>query len=122
MLLRGDLNVQPQSPGHPTTRRFRALWEQCGFHRAGAAAEDDRRPTHLGFYWQKRHLTQKVPRRHFLGLQKHMFWMQCPKYRGGPHENIFKGLIYPFLQKHGPQGGAFYQIPPDVALTTCIQL
>ena len=35
-------------PGHPTTKRFQALWEQCGFHRAGAAAEEDRRPTRAG--------------------------------------------------------------------------
>ena len=35
----------PESPGHPTTRRFQALCEQCGLHRAGAAAEEDKRPT-----------------------------------------------------------------------------
>ena len=45
VLLGGDFNVWLESPGHSTTRRFQALWEQCGFHRAGAAAEEDRRPT-----------------------------------------------------------------------------
>ena len=45
VLLGGDLNVWLETPGYPTTRRFQALWEQCGFHGAGAAAEEDRRPT-----------------------------------------------------------------------------
>ena len=48
VLLGGDFNVWLESPGHPTTRRFRALWEQCRFHRAGEAAEEDRRPTRGG--------------------------------------------------------------------------
>ena len=48
VLLGGDFNVCLESSGHPTTRRFQALWEQCGFHRAGAAAEEDRRPTRAG--------------------------------------------------------------------------
>ena len=48
VLLRGDFNVWLESPGHPTTRRFTALWEQCGFLRAGDAAEEDRRPTRAG--------------------------------------------------------------------------
>ena len=48
MLLGGDFNVWLESLGHPTTKRFQALWEQCGFHRAGAAAEEDRRPTRAG--------------------------------------------------------------------------
>ena len=34
----------------------------------------------------------------------------------------FSKVSFPLLsQKNGPRGGAFYQIPPDVALTTCIQ-
>ena len=37
-----------ESPWHPTTRRFQALWEQCGFHRAGPEREEDRRPTRAG--------------------------------------------------------------------------
>ena len=48
VLLGGDFNVWLKSPEHPTTRRFQGLWEQCGFHRAGAAAEEDRRPTRAG--------------------------------------------------------------------------
>ena len=54
--------------------------------------------------------------------QKAIFWIQGPQNRWGPHGNIFKRLIYPFSQRIGPRGGAFYQISPDVALTTCIQL
>ena len=47
----------------------------------------------------------------------------APKKRGGSQENIFKRVIYPFFPKSAPQGGgAFYQISPDVSLTTCIQL
>ena len=37
VLLGGDFNVWLEFPGHPTTKRFPALWEQCGFHRGGAA-------------------------------------------------------------------------------------
>ena len=33
-----------------------------------------------------------------------------------------KGLFTRFFQKKAPGGRAFYQISPDVALTTCIQL
>ena len=35
VLLGGDFNVWLESPWHPTTKRFQALWEQCGFRRAG---------------------------------------------------------------------------------------
>ena len=48
VLLGGDFNVWLESPGHPTTKRFHTPWEQCGFHRAGAAAEEDRQPTRAG--------------------------------------------------------------------------
>ena len=48
VLLGGDFNVWLESPWHPTTRRFQALWEQCGFHRAGPEREEDRRPTRAG--------------------------------------------------------------------------
>ena len=48
MLLGGDFNVWLESPWHPTTRRFHALWEQCGFHRAGPEQEEDRRPRRAG--------------------------------------------------------------------------
>ena len=70
------------------------------------------------------HFTHKVPGKKFFGLGSHVFWIQRPQNRCGPHENIFKRLIYRFfLQKMAPGGGAaFYQISPDVAPTTCIQL
>ena len=48
VLLGGDFNVWLESPRPPTTRRFKALWEKCGFHRAGEAAEEDRQPTIAG--------------------------------------------------------------------------
>ena len=48
VLLGGDFNVWLESPWHPTTRRFQALWEQCGFHRAGPEREEDRRPERAG--------------------------------------------------------------------------
>ena len=48
VLLRGDFNVWLELPWHPTTRRFQALWEQRGFHRAGPKREEDRRPTRAG--------------------------------------------------------------------------
>ena len=48
VLLGGDFNVWLESSWHPTTRRFQAFWEQCGFHRAGPEREEDRRPTRAG--------------------------------------------------------------------------
>ena len=48
VLLGGDFNVWLESPWHPTTRRFQALLEQCGFRRAGPEREEDRRPTRAG--------------------------------------------------------------------------
>ena len=48
VLLGGDFNVWLESPWHPTTRRFQALWEQCGFRRAGPEREEDMRPTRAG--------------------------------------------------------------------------
>ena len=48
VLLGGDFNVWLESPGHPTTRRLQALWGQCGFHMAGAVAQEERRRTRAG--------------------------------------------------------------------------
>ena len=45
VLIGGDFNVWLESPRHPTTKRFVALWEQCGFLRAGHSVEEDRQPT-----------------------------------------------------------------------------
>ena len=68
-------------------------------------------------------LLKNYPKSNFFGLQKQLFWIQRPQNRGDPHENILKRLIYLFFAKNGPPGGGgFYQISPDVALTTCIQL
>ena len=63
------------------------------------------------------HLTQKVPKEQIFGFQRHVFWIQCPQNRRGPHENIFKTLIYPFFPKMAPGGGGvtrFHQTFLDV--------
>ena len=46
----------------------------------------------------------------------------APKMGGILIKTFSKGSVTRFLKKSGPRGGAFYQISPDVALTTCIQL
>ena len=48
VLIEGDSNILLDFPGHSTTRRFVALWDQCGCLRAGHAAEDDRQLTRAG--------------------------------------------------------------------------
>ena len=48
VVIGGDFNVWAESPGHTTTKRFMALWEQCGFLRAGHSVEEDRQPTREG--------------------------------------------------------------------------
>ena len=80
--------------------------------------------TRCGTNYLQTTLLKKYPKKQLFGVQKHIVWIQRPQNRGGPHDNIFKRLIYPFFPKNGPPGGggAFYQISPDVALTTCIQL
>ena len=50
------------------------------------------------------------------------FGFSAPKI-GGILTKIFsKGSFTRFFQKMAPGGGAFYQISPHVALTTCIKL
>ena len=48
VLIGGDFNVWLEPPGHPAMKRFVALWEQCGFLRAGHTAEEDRHPAREG--------------------------------------------------------------------------
>ena len=48
VLIRDDFNVWLESPGHPTTKRFVALWEPCWFLRAGHSAEEHRQSTREG--------------------------------------------------------------------------
>ena len=48
VLIGGDFNVWLESPGHPTTKRFVALWEWSGYLRAGPSAEKDEQPTREG--------------------------------------------------------------------------
>ena len=66
-------------------------------------------------------LLKKYPKSKSLDSNGILFNFSAPKNGGGPHENIFKTLIYPFFPKMAP-GGGIYQISPDVALTTCIHL
>ena len=53
----------------------------------------------------KTSLYSKSTQKAIFGLRKHVFWIQRPQEREGPHENIFKRLIYPFFPKNGPGGG-----------------
>ena len=48
VLIGGNFNLWLESPGHPTTRRFVALWDQCVFLTAGHAEGEDRQPTRAG--------------------------------------------------------------------------
>ena len=50
------------------------------------------------------------------------FGFSAPKIEGVLMKTFSKGSFTPLVKKTAPGGGAFYQIPPDVALTTCIQL
>ena len=45
--------------------------------------------------------------------RKAIFWIQRPQNRGGPHENIFKRLSYPFFPKKWPRGGGGGGVLPD---------
>ena len=51
-----------------------------------------------------------------------IFGFSAPQKGGVPIETFLKGSFTRFFPKKAPGGGAFYQISPDVALTTCIQL
>ena len=46
--LQPTFSVWLESPGHPTTKRFVALWEHCGFLRARHSVEEDHQPTSEG--------------------------------------------------------------------------
>ena len=50
------------------------------------------------------------------------FHFSAPKIGGVLMKTFSKGSFTRFFQKMAPEEGAFYQISPDVALTTCIQL
>ena len=52
----------------------------------------------------------------------HLFWLQRPGNRGVLTKTFSKGSFTCFFQKMAPVGGGVYQISPDVALTTCMQL
>ena len=47
-MLGGDFNVCLESPDHPTTKKFVAVREQCGFLRVRHSLEQDRQHTHDG--------------------------------------------------------------------------
>ena len=49
------------------------------------------------------------------------FGFSAPKIGGVLMKTFLKGSFRRFFRKMAPGGGAFYQISPDVALTTCMQ-
>ena len=74
------------------------------------------------FTGQNVSLLKKYPKGNFLDSNGMFFAFSAPK-RGGVLMKTFpKPSFTHFSQKNGPQGGVFYQISPDVAPTTCIQL
>ena len=62
------------------------------------------------------------PKSNFLDSDSMYFGFSAPKIGGVLTKRLLKGSFTRFLQKMAPGGGAFYQISPDVALTTCIQI
>ena len=58
-------------------------------------------------------LYSKRTQKAIFGLREHVFWIQRPKNRGGPQENIFKRLIYPFFPKNAPPGVGGGGVLPD---------
>ena len=61
--------------------------------------------TRRGTNYLHTNLLKTYPKSNFFGLRKHVFWIQRPQNRGGPHENIIERVIYSFFPKNGPGGG-----------------
>ena len=62
------------------------------------------------------------PKSNFFGLWRMCLGFSAPKIGGVLTKTLLKGSFARFFHKMAPGGvGAFYQISPDVALTTCIQ-
>ena len=80
-----------------------------------AAVARDQRPPQNGraqpgtydFTGQNVTLLKKYPKSNFFDHDSR-FLDSGPEKRVGPHENIFKGLIHPFLPKNGPGGGGAF--------------
>ena len=68
-------------------------------------------------------LLKTYPKSNFSDSKSMFFEFSLPKIGGVLAETFSKGSFTLFFsQKMAPRGGAFYQISPNVALTTCIQL
>ena len=68
-------------------------------------------------------LLKKYQKSNFLDSRSMLLQFRAPRIGGVLTKTFSKGSFTRFLQKEAPRGGgAFYQISPDVALTTCIQL
>ena len=67
-------------------------------------------------------LLKKHPKSNFLDANSMFFRFSAPKIGGVLTKTFSKGSFTRFFQRMSPGGEAFYQISPDVALTTCMQL
>ena len=67
-------------------------------------------------------LLKTYPKSNFLDSRRTCFRFSAPKIGGVLVKTFSKGSFTRFFQKIASGGGAFYQISPDVALTTCMQL
>ena len=67
-------------------------------------------------------LLQEYPKNNFLDFSGTSFQFSAPKIGGVLAKAFSKGSFTRFFPKNAPPGGGFYQISPDLALTTCIQL
>ena len=81
VFLGGDFNVWVESPGHPTTRIFKALWEQCGFHRTGGQQRRTDGPGDRGIHWTPSCSTRHLSRGRHVSV--HTWCQERPPRRSG---------------------------------------
>ena len=70
----------------------------------------------------KTSLYSEVPKKQFFDCDSMCFGFSAAKLGGVLMKTFPKGSFTRFFEKMAPRGGSFYQISPDVALTSCIQL
>ena len=78
--------------------------------------------TRRGTNYLHTNLLKTYPKSNFLDSDSICFGFSDPKIGGVLTKTLLKGSFTRFFPKNGPGGGAFYQISPDVAPTTCIQI
>ena len=81
-----------------------------------------RGPSTYDFTGQNVTSLKKDPKDNFLDLHGMCFGFSAPKIGRVLMKTFPKPSFTHSVQKNGPGGGGVYQISPDVALTTCIQL